>query len=56
MKVILTFTGQTENGTTSSTKLKVNVDGVSNADCNLVYGNIVDTKVCAGGEKGQDSW
>ncbi|XP_070502642.1 serine protease easter-like [Chironomus tepperi] len=51
--------GKTEKLSASNLKLKVNVDGVSNADCNRVYNNeqrqIIDTQVCAGGKKGQDS-
>lgn len=52
--------GYTEHGTTSTTKLKVNVDGMANADCQKIYGtrnlDIKDSQICAGGEFGFDSW
>ena len=52
--------GKTEKVSASSLKLKVNVDGVSNPDCQKVYSSenreIIDTQVCAGGKKGFDSW
>jgi len=51
--------GKTEKVSASDIKLKVNVDGVSNSDCQQVYNSenreIVDTQVCAGGKKGFDS-
>lgn len=44
----------------SNLKLKVNVDGVSQSDCQSVYSSekrdIIDSQVCAGGKKGFDSW
>ena len=52
--------GATEHGSSSSIKLKANVDGISNADCQKVnnMGNrdIIEDQLCAGGEKGVDSW
>lgn len=52
--------GKTEKVSASNVKLKVNVDGVSNSDCQKVYSSenrqIIDTQVCAGGKKGFDSW
>lgn len=54
------FLGKTEKISASNLKLKVNVNGVSTADCQRVYASenreIVDSQVCAGGVKGQDSW
>ncbi|CRL07282.1 CLUMA_CG020261, isoform A [Clunio marinus] len=51
--------GKTEKVSASNLKLKVNVDGVSNDDCQRVYSSenrqIVDSQVCAGGKKGFDS-
>lgn len=49
----------TENGSASNLKLKLNVDGVTNAKCQDIYGSqnleIVGSQVCAGGLKGKDS-
>lgn len=54
------WTGKTEKVSASTIKLKVNVDGVSNNDCQNVYSSenrqIIDSQVCAGGKKGFDSW
>lgn len=52
--------GQTEKGTSSTIKLKVNVDGMSRENCQKVYRqesvDIIDEQLCAGGEKGYDTW
>lgn len=52
--------GKTEKVSASNIKLKVNVDGVSNNDCQGVYASenrqIIDSQVCAGGKEGFDSW
>jgi hypothetical protein len=41
-------------------KLKVNIPGVTNAACQNVYSaenrEIIDSQICAGGQKGYDSW
>ena len=59
-KVNFVLLGKTEKVSASNVKLKVNVDGVSNSECQRVYSGenreIVDTQVCAGGKKGYDSW
>lgn len=51
--------GKTETVSASNLKLKVNVDGVSNNDCQRVYSSenrqIIGSQVCAGGKKGFDS-
>lgn len=39
--------GTTENGTVSDILLRVNLQVISNEECNLTYGNIPATKVCA---------
>lgn len=51
--------GYTENNVLSDTKLKVDVNGVNQGDCQEAYNQrrktIVDTQICAGGEAGKDS-
>ena len=39
--------GTTENGTTSDILLRVDLQVISNEECNQTYGNIPDSKVCA---------
>lgn len=39
--------GVTENGTLADILLRVDLEIISNEACNMVYGNIPDTKVCA---------
>lgn len=52
--------GQTESRSSSTRKLKVNIDGTSNADCQKKYKiknvEIHESQICAGGELGYDSW
>jgi secreted trypsin-like serine protease len=45
-----------ENGEASDIKLKVKLTGVSNEACSLVYSDIVDAQLCAGGVEGEDTW
>ena len=52
--------GKTEKVSASKVKLKVNVDGITNDECQQVYLEesraIIDSQLCAGGKKGVDSW
>lgn len=50
--------GKTEYESTSSLKLKVDVDGFSHNDCQNSYSRlpITTSQICAGGESGKDSW
>lgn len=51
--------GYTENGVSSETKLKVDVNGVNQRDCQQAYNQwkktIWEKQICAGGEAGKDS-
>jgi len=58
-KFIVAGWGKTEKVSQSNLKLKVDVGGVDYPKCNQVYSSqrrrIVDTQICAGGDKGKDS-
>lgn len=51
--------GKTERASVSNIKLKARVDGINLEECNQVYRRhgvtLVDSQICAGGEKGIDS-
>jgi len=51
--------GKTETASSSKRKLKVAIDGYSNADCQRIYSTsniqIIDSQICAGGDPGRDS-
>jgi hypothetical protein len=42
-------------GVVSDTLLKVDLDGVSNVECNDAYEQIFDSQLCAGGVEGEDT-
>lgn len=58
LNFIVTGFGKTERGLESQIKLKTDVGGVRNSDCQENYPKrmIIDSQICAGGVEGKDSW
>lgn len=59
IQLVVAGWGKTENSSTSSVKLKVNITADANSDCQRVYNKqrltILNSQICAGGDKGKDS-
>lgn len=58
LNFIVTGFGKTESGFESQIKLKTDVSGVGNTDCQSTYERreIIDSQLCASGVDGKDSW
>lgn len=58
LNFIVTGFGKTESGLESQIKLKTDVGGIKNSNCQESYRKreIINSQICAGGEEGKDSW
>lgn len=58
LNFVVTGFGRTELKETSNIKLKTNVGGVSQGDCQKMYDRrvIISNQLCASGVDGKDSW
>lgn len=58
LNFIVTGFGKTESGQSAQIKLKTNVGGFKNSDCQNTYERrvIIDSQLCAAGNDGKDSW